>query len=118
MESFKSKYPAFVSLLALVSALAQDLSAQGESMVQKLEGSISLVPQALAFIPQASLLSAEVDALKASPADLEGGVELLITDLSFSSEKAKGIVSAAFPLAESLVSLVPQAQALVAAIKA
>jgi len=117
MDSFKSKYPAFTALLALAAALAQDVAAQGETVLQKLEGSIALVPQALAFMPMASGLGAEVAALKAAPTDIEAGVEVLITDLAFSSDKAKAIIAAAFPLAESLVGLVPQVESLVKAIK-
>ena len=76
-----------------------------------------LVPQALAFFPQASLLGSELTALKANPIDLEAGAELLVTDLAFTSAKAKAIVSAAFPVAESLAAMVPQVQALITVIK-
>lgn len=114
---FASKYPAFAALLALLPPLLTDFEATGTSFVQKLEGAVVIVPGILAFIPQASQLGAEVAALKASPSDLEAGAELLVTDLAFSSTKAQAIITAAFPLAESLVALAPQISALVGAIK-
>ena len=117
MNSFKSKFPAITALLLISAAFAQDFAAQGETVLQKLEGSVAIVPQVLAFVPQASQLGAEASALKASPTDIEAGVEVLVTDLAFSSTKAQAIIAAVFPLAESLAGLVPQAQALVAAIK-
>jgi hypothetical protein len=113
---FAQKYPAFAALLALVGAVAQDAAVQGETVLQKLEASINLVPQALAFFPQVSALSSELAALKASPGDMEAAAEALVSDLAFSSAKAKAIIAAAFPLAESLVGLVPQVQALLAAV--
>ena len=118
MESFKAKYPGFVALLSIAAVFAQDMAAPGETALQKLEGTVNLIKPVVAFVPQASLLGPELEALKAAPADIEGGVELLITDLAFSSDKAKAIIAAAFPLAESLVALAPQSVALIAAIKA
>lgn len=118
MTNFASKYPALAALIGLVSNFGKDMAVQNETVIQKLEGSISLVPSILAFIPQASLLGAEVSALKASPTDLVSGAELLVTDLAFTSEKAQAIITAAFPLAESLAALVPQVGALTSAIKA
>lgn len=117
MNSFKSNYPVFSALILLVADFAKNLAVQGESMLAKVEGEVTIVPSILSFIPQASGLGAEVDKLKASPTDCIGGVELLVTDLAFSSERAQAVMSAAFPLADSLVVLVPQVKALVVAIK-
>lgn len=117
MNSFKTKYPAFAALLGLVSAFALDLVTENETLVQKLENSISLVPQVLAFLPQAGNLGQEVSLLKSNVADIEAAAETLVTDLAFSSVKAKAIVAAAFPFAEGIVALVPQGQALYTAIK-
>ena len=118
MQNFSTKYPTITALILLVANVAKDAAVQGETLVQKLEASVVLVPQALALIPNVSLLGAEVSALKASPLDLEAGAELLVADLAFSSPKAQAVIAAAFPLAEALVGLVPQVSALVAAMKA
>jgi hypothetical protein len=118
METFAQKYPAFAALFGLVATIAQDAAAPGETALQKLEGAVNLVGPVISFLPQASLLSAELAALKESPSDIESAAEALVTDLAFSSEKAKSIIAAAFPLAEAVVALIPQAEALVAAIKA
>lgn len=118
MMNFAASYPAFAALLSLVANLVQDMEAPNETMLQKLEGSIGLVPVVLAFLPQASLLGPELVAIKASPLALEQGAELLVTDLAFSSAKAKAIIAAAFPVAEAIVGMVPGVQALAAAIKA
>jgi hypothetical protein len=117
METFAQKYPAFAALLEVFAVIGQDFAIQGETLVQKLEGAVNLVSPIIAFMPQASLLSAEVSQLKASPADLESAAEALVDDLEFSSAKAKAIIAAAFPFAESLVGLIPQAEALIAAVK-
>lgn len=113
---FSTNYPAFAALLNLVAGLAKNLAVQNGSLVQKLESEASEVPALVAFLPLASQLGAEVQQLKSSPADIVGGVELLVSDLGFSSTKAQAVINAAFPLAQSIVGLVPQVQALVSAI--
>jgi hypothetical protein len=117
MNSFKSKYPTFVAIIAIVAAFARDLTAGTETLVEKLENSITLIPQVLAVIPSIGSLGTELAALKGNVADLEAGAELLVTDLAFSSVKAQAIIAAAFPFAEGIVALVPSGTALVAAIR-
>jgi hypothetical protein len=117
MNSFKTTYPVFTALLSLISAFALDLVTENETLIQKLENSITIVPQVLGFLPIAGGLAAELAKLKASPADIEAAAETLVTDIAFSSVKAKAIIAAAFPLAESVVALVPQVGAIVAAVK-
>lgn len=117
MSAFTDKYPAFTAMLAIVAEGAQDLAAQNITFVAKLESMANLVSPIIDFIPQASGLGAELTALKASPADIEAAAEQLVTDLAFTSAKAKAIIAAAFPLAESAVGMIPQVEALVAAIK-
>jgi hypothetical protein len=119
VNNFKVKYPIFSSLMVLVSGFTTGLLVQGESLVQKVEGEMVLLPQVLAFLPKAGGLKAELDALKAAGApDIEAGAEVLVSDMAFSSAKAQGIIQAAFPVAESVAALEPQVLALVAAIKA
>lgn len=118
MNSFAQKYPSFAALLLIISNVARDLVVPNETLLQKLENSVSLVPQVLAFVPQASALGAEVSALKSVPADIEAAAEALVVDLAFSSDKAKAIIAASFPLAEQIVALIPSAQAVIAAVKA
>jgi hypothetical protein len=116
MNSFAQKYPAFAALLQLAATIAQDAAVQGESLVSKLESLANVAGPMIAFIPQASALSAELAQLKASPADIESAAEALVDDLDFSSDKAKAIIAAAFPVAESLVALIAPVQALIAVI--
>lgn len=117
MNSFKTKYPSFSALIALAASIAQDFTAGGLTLIQKLTGLAGLLPQVLAFIPLAGGLASELVALKAAPADIEAGAEVLVTDLAFSSVKAKAIVSSAFPVAEGIANLVSPAQSLIAAIR-
>lgn len=116
MESFAQKYPAFAALLQLVATIGQDMAVQGESLTAKLESLVNVAGPLVAFLPQASALGAEIAALKASPTDIEAAGEALVSDLAFSSAKAKAIIAAAFPVAESLAALVAPVQALVAAL--
>jgi hypothetical protein len=116
MGSFASKYPAIAALLAIMSSGVQSAEVPNETIVQKLEGSIGMIPQILAFIPQVSAIGSEIAALKSSPSELEAGAELLVSDLAFTSEKAKAIIAAVFPLADSLIALLPQVKALASAI--
>jgi hypothetical protein len=64
MNSFSQKYPAFASLLIVFSTAAKDLVAP-VSLAAKFEGLVNIVSPVIAFMPQASLLSAEIAALKA-----------------------------------------------------
>lgn len=114
---FKSKYPAMSALLALAAAVAQDFAASGLSLVQKLYGLAALVPQALTFVGMVGQIAGEVASLKASPVDIEAGAEVLVVDLALSSDKAKSIVAAAFPVAEKIAELVSPVQSLIAAVK-
>lgn len=118
MNSFNSKYPSVAALILIFANLAKDVSAQGETILQKLEASFGLLPQVISFIPQAGNLNSEITALKASPEDMVIGIEMLVNDLGFTSEKAKLIIESAFPLAEKIVSSLPDAKNLIAAIKA
>lgn len=118
MGGFKTKYPVTTLLLALVGALVDDAAAAGQSVIQKLEDSISLVPQMLALAGQAGSLSGELSALKQSPVDIEAGAEVLIEDLDFSSAKAQSVMAALFPVGEGIVALVAPMQALVVALEA
>lgn len=117
MTAFQTKYPAFASLLMVFATFAQDFAAQGETLAQKFEGAVNVVTPVITFLPQSGNLGAELVALKASPSDMEAAGEALVTDLAFSSTKAKAIIAAAFPFAEAAVGLIPQGEALVAAFK-
>lgn len=117
MNAFSQKYPAFAALLNLLAVAAKDLVAPG-SLVGKLSSLVNEIAPIVAFMPQAGLLGAEVAALKASPQDIIMCGEALVADLAFSSGKAQAIIAAAFPVGEALAGLVPQIEALVAAIKA
>jgi hypothetical protein len=114
---FPTNYPSFAALLVLSATLGKDFAVQNETFVQKLEGAVNIVSPIITFLPQASSLGAELEKLKASAPDMEAAGEFLVTQLAFSSDKAQGIIKAAFPLAEGLVALIPQTQALLAAIK-
>lgn len=116
MNSFKSTYPALAGLILLVADATKQLFVGGETLLQKIEGEAAVIPDLISFAPQAGNLSAEIAKLKSVPADLEAAVEMLITDLAFSSDKAKAIINAAFPVAESVVAIIPQAKVLVEAI--
>jgi hypothetical protein len=118
MTNFQTKYPAFYALLALMAGVGTGLVAQGETLVQKLEGEAAQLPNLLAFLPQVGSIGPELTALKSSPADIVTAGEVLVTDFAFSSDKAKAIIQASFPLAESLAGLYPQVVTLVAALKA
>lgn len=118
MDSFKAKYPAMTALLALMVSVGAKAVKSGESVIQKIEDEATLVPQALAFYPMVGALGAEVAALKASPADAEGGLELMITDMNLTSDKALAIMPKAFVLAEKLADCVQPAEELIAAVKA
>jgi hypothetical protein len=114
MNSFKSKYPAFAALFALIGSVGQDLGASGESTGQKLSGLLALLPQGLAFEAYASQVGTEYAAIKASSdeaAEIEGGVELLVTDFAFSAPQAQAKINECFALAEWLVSGIPVIEA-------
>lgn len=125
MNSFKTNFPVLTMLFALIGTEAQLLSAGNESWLQKLESEGALIPQLIPFMAQSGSLSAEIAKVKASPADIEAGVETLVTDFAFSSDKAKSIVESAFTFGEGLVAqiapisaLIKSGEALIAAIKA
>lgn len=118
MDQFKLKYPAFTALLFLVASLCQDFAAQGQTWLQKLESTYNLFPQIISFIKVAPGIAAEAIALGGSPTDIEAGAELLVTDLAFTSDKAKAIITAAFPLCEKLTGSIGDIQNLIAAFKA
>lgn len=119
MTSFKQKYPAFAALLALAAAVAQDFAAPGLSLLQKLSGLAAIIPQVVGFLPLVGSIGSEIVAIKAAGVvDIEAAAELLVTDLAFSSDKAKAIVASAFPVAEQLAGLFAPVQSLIAAIKA
>jgi hypothetical protein len=117
MNAFKSKYPAFAALFAIVGSLGTIFAASGQSLVQKLSASAGLLPQVVSFAGLASALGSELAAIKVTPTDIEGGAELLITDFSFESAKAQAIIGALFPVAELIVGAVAPIEALVAAFK-
>ena len=115
----QSKYPAFYALIALVAAAAKDTSdavVSSSSLLSKVLEFENLVPLLMQLYPVAADIAVEAKAMSAQ--DIEAAAEQLVVDLEFSSDKAKAVIAAAFPLAESLAGLVPQVQALVAAIKA
>lgn len=118
MNAFQSKYPTFTALLALIGAGAANMAAGGKTFIQKLESEASLLPQLMTFYPQASNLSAEITTLKSSPADIVGALEVLVTDLSFSSDRAKAIIPKAFAVAEWLAQGITPIEELVASVKA
>lgn len=118
MSNFSSKYPAFAALLGLLGGSVAKMVSTSGSIVTKIEGEASLLPQLISFVPQASLLASELAVLKQNPADIEAAAELLVSDLAFSSSKAQVIVAAAFPVAESIANLVSPIESLVAAIEA
>lgn len=117
MDSFKAKYVAFTALLLLIADIAKGMAVQGETLIQKIEGEAAALPDLMGFLPKAGSLGAELDMLKSSPDDMVVGAELLVTDLAFSSDKAKAIVAAAFPLAEKTVGMIGDVKALVTAIQ-
>ena len=118
MNTFGTKYPALASLILLVANLSKDFAQPNETDLQKIEGSFGLIPQILSFIPQSASLGTEIGAIKSSPEDMIAGVEMLVTDLSFTSEKATLIINAAFPLGEQIIALIPSFKNLSTAIKA
>ncbi len=113
---FATKYPSFAALLALLAGAGKVLAVQGESLIQKLEGEAVELPSLLAFLPQAGSLGSEIVAIKGNTADIEAAAEYAVTQLAFSSEKAQAIIAAAFPVAETAVTLLGQVKTLVAAI--
>lgn len=115
---FPTKYPAFYALLALVAAAVKDgvqVATGGGSLLQDVLALENLAPLLMQLYPVAGQIAAEAKAMSA--ADIEAAAEQLVTDLEFTSTKAQLVISKAFPLAETLASLVPQAQALVVAIQ-
>jgi hypothetical protein len=113
----QTKYASVIALFQLIGN-AGKLGAVPGTVVQKLEGEITLVPEALSFIPLAPQLGAELALLVQSPADLVAAGELLIADFGFTSEKAQAIIAAASAMAEEVVNAIPKIQALLAAFKA
>ena len=118
MDSFKTKYPALAALIAILASEAKIIEAPGESIAQKGANEIGELPALIAFLPQVGLLGAEIKAIEATPTDLFGAAELIVTDLSFTSEKAQSIIALIFPYAQKLAGLIPDTKALIAAIKA
>jgi hypothetical protein len=116
MNPIQEKYPALFAFIGLLSAVAKDFGASG-TLLQRLVSLDNTIPQVTSFVPLAGQLGAEIAAIEKVPADLVEAAEIFVTDLSFSSAKAQAILAAAFPLANSLVGVVPEALALEAAIK-
>lgn len=118
MNSVKTNYPALTALLALVGGFAEDVSSSA-SLMAKLAGLANLLPGAITFEGLAAQLQPEIAAIEAldtaeKAVVAAGVVELLITDLGFSSPQAQKAQAAGFALAEWLVAGVPAIQAIVA----
>lgn len=120
MDSFKSKYPAFTALLALVGGALSKLAAPSVGILQKLESEVVLAPQVLQFVAsgQAGALGSELAVLKDSAPDMEVGVEVLISDFAFSSDKAKALLPKVFAVGEWAVAGVSPIKELVVALEA
>lgn len=120
MESFKSKYPAFTALLVIVGGALAKAVAPAEGLLQKLSSEMALAPKVLAFAVsgQAAGLGAELALLKESVTDMEAGLEVLVTELALSSDKAKAILPHAFAVGEWAASGVAPIKGLVEAIEA
>jgi hypothetical protein len=118
MNSFKTSYPALSALFTLIASAATQLAVQGQTLVQKIEGEFTLLPQVLTFIPQASNISAEIAAVKGSPAEIEAGIELLVTDFAFTSDKAKSVIAKSFAVGEWIIQGIEPVKELIAEIKA
>lgn len=116
MNSFKTTYPAIAALLALIGTAVQNVAVQGETFLQKAEAELTLAPAILTFYPQAALLGPELALIKESPGDIEGGIELLVTDFAFSSPKAAAIIPQAFAVGEWIVAGVGPIKALKASL--
>ena len=107
---------ALQALIALVAAAVKDSVAAlqpGENLLQKLMGYENLVPQVMALVPQIGNLS--VQGLQ--PSDYVQLAENLVSNLGLSSAHAQAIMNASFKLLNDGVALVPDMEALVAAIK-
>jgi hypothetical protein len=118
MGSFASKYPAFAALLALVGQGVQKMAATGETLIQKVEGEVVLIPGILGFISsgQGSLIGPEIAQLKASAPDAEAALEYAVDELDFTSEKATTVIPLAFAVGEWAAAGVAPIKALVAAL--
>lgn len=115
---FSSKFPASAALIMLIASAVKDsVKALGsdESLLQKLTEYSNLMPSVIGFIPQAGKIAAEVKSFEV--ADAVSAAEMLVAELSFSSDHAQKIVAAAFPILEDLAGMGPKVSALVAAIK-
>lgn len=127
MEQFKNNYPVLAIVFGIVGAEAKILANGNESFLQKLGDSAALSPQLLPLLGQATELKTELAKIKdgANAGDIVGGLELLVTDFGFSSEKAQQIQIDAFEFAEAVVTqiapietLINSAKKLIASIKA
>lgn len=117
---FSEKYPASAALILLIATSLKDAVAAlqpGEAILEKISGFSNLAPGIISFIPLAGSLSAEMVALKLNMGDDVLAVEMLVSDLSFSSDKAKNVIAAAFPILENIAAMEPSVVALVAAVK-
>lgn len=114
---FKQKYPAFTALIHIVALEGKALGNPDDGLIAKVGNSMKIIPEVLLFLPQSKTIGAEAAQLKSSATDIEDGIEMLVVDLEFSSEKAKKIIEAAFPVADKIAALIPETQNLIAAIK-
>jgi hypothetical protein len=113
-----TKYPALIALVGIFASIAKIAATAGETLAQRGTALIGLFPQIMSFIPQMTLLSGELSTIGATPADEEALAEQFVTDLAFTSDKAKSIITPAFAVAEGIANLVSPIESLITALKA
>jgi hypothetical protein len=114
---FATKYPAIAALIVMLDTAAIDLTAGQNILVELSKLAADEAGPVVGFISQSSQVGNEFKALAASSTDIESGVEYLITELEFSSEKAKAVIAALFPMGESIAALIPQVMTFISAVK-
>ena len=103
--TFKTTYPATTSLITLLSGVVTTGIANDTSALAAAEAETVELPELIDFLSKESTLGAEVTALKASPSDIESALEVIVTDLHFTSAKAAALIPLVFSFAESAVAL-------------
>ena len=110
---------ALQSAIKLVADAAMDsVKAIGDSnTASKMAEYENLIPDLMALVPQIGQIPAEASALQ--PADYAALIQILATDLALPAGHVEGIITVSLKLLTDIVTvIVPDVQALIAAIQA
>lgn len=102
---------ALKAAIKLIVDAGKDVAAKGS-----LASYANLLPEVMALLPQLGEIPAEAQGLVA--ADYLSLVEELVADLAVSDAHAQSVITAALKVLQDVVAMVPDVEALIAAIKA